>query len=161
MAAGDSEALAGIFEELRQSIYLLAYSLLHNHQQAEDVVQETFVKLMDSAASYQPGGSAAAWVLRIAQHTAIDLMRRESRLQPLVDEIPYSDTALDETDAGIDFLKATKGLNLRDRSIVIYKVFSGLSHAEIGAAVGMSEGAVRVRYHRIMQRLQAFYRQRG
>jgi RNA polymerase sigma-70 factor (ECF subfamily) len=127
---------------------------------AEDVVQETFLKVMGGAASYRPQGNERAWVLRIAHNTTIDITRRERQTSQLIDNSADDESGFQETDVGLDFLKATEHLSERDRSIVILKVFSMLSHAEIAKTVNMTEGAVRVRYRRILNRLRNFYEQK-
>jgi RNA polymerase sigma-70 factor (ECF subfamily) len=155
---GDRDALSELYIDLQQPIYLLAYSILKSHAAAEDATQDTFVKVMKAAASYQPGGNARAWILRIAHNTVIDTLRKESRTSPLSDEIADAYDELGEKDAELDFLKAMQILNDREKRIVVYRVFAGLTHTEIAGIIGISAGAVRVRYRRILKRLERFYR---
>jgi RNA polymerase sigma-70 factor (ECF subfamily) len=154
---GDAQAVARLYQDLRKPIYVLAYSILRSHALAEDVVQESFVKVMSRAAAYQPTGSAKAWVMRIARNTAIDMLRSEGRGLPLEDDHASDDDALAEAEAQVDFLAATRPLGELDRSIVVLRAVAGMTHAEVAKAVGMSAVAVRVRYHRILKRLKAFY----
>lgn len=154
---GDRDAISELYLQLKQPIYLLAYSILHSHALAEDVTHDTFIKIMTAAGSYQSSGSARAWILEIGRNTALDLLRREKRYASLDQDTELDDKRLAETEQQLDFLQATKGLSNLDKCIIIYKVFSGLSHVEIAESVGMSAGAVRVRYRRILKRLKRFY----
>jgi RNA polymerase sigma-70 factor (ECF subfamily) len=158
---GDAGALTALYAELRRPIYLLAYAVLRSHALAEDAVQEAFVKVMEKAQSYRPTGSARAWVMRIAHNAAIDMLRRERRDAPLADEHAREDGDLGEAEERADFLAATRSLSDLDKAIVVMRVFADMPHAEVAASVGMTEVATRVRYHRILKRLRAFYEIRG
>lgn len=155
---GDREALTELYNELRQPVYLLAYSITRSHALTEGIVQDTFEKLITHSQTYEPTGSARAWILRIAHNTAIDYLRRENRNVELGDSIVDHLDDYAEVESDLDFLKATAALSDRDKSIAVFKVFSGLTHVEIAEALDMTEGAVRVRYRRILKQLRRFYR---
>jgi RNA polymerase sigma-70 factor, ECF subfamily len=77
VARGDSRALEQIYERHSRGVYSLALRLLTDAPAAEEVVQETFLKLWRQPASYQPGrGRLLPWLLGVAHHHAIDLLRR-------------------------------------------------------------------------------------
>jgi RNA polymerase sigma-70 factor (ECF subfamily) len=158
---GDTDAVAGLYRDMRMPIYLLAASILGSHALAEEVVQETFLKVVAKASSYRPAGSARAWVMRIAQNTAIDMLRHERRSAPLQDTHAREDEGLEEADTRADFLAATEGFSNLDKGIVVLRVFAGMSHAEIADAVGVTASVSRTRYHRALKRLRAFYEQRS
>lgn len=157
---GDAQALTELFDELRMPIYLLAHAMLRDHALAEDVVQETFLRVMTRASSYQRTGSGRAWILRIAKNITYDALRLQQRVGQLPDEIAEVDYPLQAVDSELDFLNATQGLSDLEKSIVIYKIFSQLTHAEIAAVVGMGEPAVRKRYRRILQQISVYYKRK-
>src|SRR5579859_6724354 len=77
MAQGDARALEQIYERHSRGVYSLAVRLLSDGAAAEEVVQETFLKLWRQPSAYQPGrGRLLAWLLGVAHHHAIDLLRR-------------------------------------------------------------------------------------
>jgi len=77
VAAGDARALELIYERHSRGVYSLALRLLTDGPAAEEVVQETFLKLWRQPAAYQPDrGRLLPWLLGVAHHRAIDLLRR-------------------------------------------------------------------------------------
>src|SRR5712691_11138801 len=77
IAQGDSQALALLYERHARGVYSLAVRLLSDGPAAEEVVQETFVKLWRQPASYQANrGRLLPWLLGVAHHQAIDVLRR-------------------------------------------------------------------------------------
>jgi RNA polymerase sigma-70 factor (ECF subfamily) len=77
VAQGDSRALELIYERHSRGVYSLALRLLADGPAAEDVVQETFLKLWRQPAAYQSDrGRLLAWLLGVAHHRAIDVLRR-------------------------------------------------------------------------------------
>src|SRR5699024_8010456 len=83
---GDREALAEVYHRARASVYALALSLLKDAHEAEDVAQDTFVKVWESAPGYRAQGSPMAWMLTIARNLARMRLRREGRQVGLEDE---------------------------------------------------------------------------
>src|SRR5262245_14992888 len=77
LAHGDARALEQVYERHSRGVYSLALRLLADSPAAEEVVQETFLKLWRQPSSYQPGrGRLFPWLLGVAHHHAVDLLRR-------------------------------------------------------------------------------------
>jgi RNA polymerase sigma-70 factor (ECF subfamily) len=77
IAQGDSQALALLYERHARGVYSLAVRLLSDGPAAEEVVQETFIKLWRQPSAYQPTrGRLLPWLLGVAHHHAVDLLRR-------------------------------------------------------------------------------------
>jgi RNA polymerase sigma-70 factor, ECF subfamily len=77
LARGDARALELIYERHGRGVYSLALRLLGDSPSAEDVVQDVFLKLWRQPAAYEPRrGKLTAWLLGVAHHHAIDLLRR-------------------------------------------------------------------------------------
>ena len=79
VAAGNREALAQLYDRARTAVYGVALSYLKNAHDAQDVTQDTFVRVWDCAAQYQPQGTPMAWVLTIARNLARMKLRQEGR----------------------------------------------------------------------------------
>jgi RNA polymerase sigma-70 factor (ECF subfamily) len=78
VARGDSRALERIYDQYSRGVYSLALRLLTDTAAAEEVVQETFLKLWRQPAAYQPSrGRLLPWLLGVAHHHAVDLLRRK------------------------------------------------------------------------------------
>lgn len=77
LLARDAAALEQVYDRYSQQVYALALHLLRDRGSAEDIVQETFVKLWRRPAAYQPArGRLLSWLLGVAHHDSIDLLRR-------------------------------------------------------------------------------------
>jgi RNA polymerase sigma-70 factor (ECF subfamily) len=137
-------------------VYRLAYRLAGNPQDAEDLTQETFVRVFRSLASYQPG-TFEGWLHRITTNLFLDLVRRRQRIR--FDSLPedserlpgrerspeqvYVDTHLDP-----DIQRALDALPPDFRVAVVLCDIEGLSYEEIAATLGIKLGTVRSRIHR-------------
>jgi RNA polymerase sigma-70 factor (ECF subfamily) len=152
-----------IVREHGDRVYRLAYRLSGNQHDAEDITQDTFIRVFRSLASYQPG-TFEGWLHRITTNLFLDMVRRRSRLRMeglpddtdrLVDDGPspeevYSDTHLDP-----DLQAALDELAPEFRAAVVLCDVEGLSYEEIGATLGVKLGTVRSRIHRGRQALRA------
>ncbi|GAB2732620.1 RNA polymerase sigma factor SigE [Salinifilum aidingensis] len=137
-------------------VYRLAYRLSGNKHDAEDLTQDTFIRVFRSLASYKPG-TFEGWLHRITTNLFLDMARRRSRLRmeglpedserlPGGDPSPeqvYHSTRLDP-----DLQAALDELAPEFRAAVVLCDVEGLSYEEIGATLGVKLGTVRSRIHR-------------
>jgi RNA polymerase sigma-70 factor (ECF subfamily) len=142
-AAGDVGAFETIYQRFGEKMKSIArHHLGGNASDAEDVVQETFLKVHRSASTYTGEASLSTWLYRILVNTCYDHLRRRRRR---VDESPIDDT-FDGHAAAVDDLKRIALRRLLDalpeqrRSVFVLFEIEGLSHAEIGEILGISEG---------------------
>lgn len=157
VAAGDAQALARLYEELRRPVFLLALSVLRDYAAAEDVMQDTFVRVREHAAECRSVRGRRAWVLAVAHSIALTRCKRMAREQP-AEELPERPVP-EGAESAAELSQALAQLDEPDRSVVALHVFGGLRHAETAAVLGLSTGAARVRYHRALARLRRYYEQ--
>jgi len=152
-----------VVKEHADRVYRLAYRLSGNPHDAEDLTQETFIRVFRSLASYKPG-TFEGWLHRITTNLFLDMVRRRSRLRMEglpedTDRLPgggpspeqvYADTHLDP-----DLQEALDDLVPEFRAAVVLCDVEGLSYEEIGATLGVKLGTVRSRIHRGRQALKA------
>ncbi|KAA9158866.1 RNA polymerase sigma factor SigE [Amycolatopsis acidicola] len=152
-----------VVREHADRVYRLAYRLTGNSHDAEDLTQETFIRVFRSLASYKPG-TFEGWLHRITTNLFLDMARRRSRVRMeglpedtdrIVGDDPspeqvYSDTHLDP-----DLQAALDELPPEFRAAVVLCDVEGLSYEEIGATLGVKLGTVRSRIHRGRQALRA------
>jgi len=152
-----------VVREHGDRVYRLAYRLTGNTHDAEDLTQETFIRVFRSLASYKPG-TFEGWLHRITTNLFLDMARRRSRVRMeglpedtdrIVGDDPspeqvYSDTHLDP-----DLQAALDELPPEFRAAVVLCDVEGLSYEEIGATLGVKLGTVRSRIHRGRQALRA------
>ncbi len=145
-----------VVREHADRVYRLAYRLTGNQHDAEDLTQETFVRVFRSLASYRPG-TFEGWLHRITTNLFLDMVRRRSRVRMEAlpedsDRMPgngpepeqvFSDTHLDPA-----LQAALHELAPEFRAAVVLCDIEGLSYEEIGATLGVKLGTVRSRIHR-------------
>ena len=158
LAEGDTEALTVIYNTMKRRIFMLAFSILREESAAEDVMQDTFLKLATEAHAYRPGSNAVAFILTVTRNLSVNLLHKRRR------EIPCAEIGEDMADAAepdprpFHALEALSLLDESDRIIVILKLDCGMKHRAIGAFLGISEDACRKRYKRALNRLKTYYR---
>ena len=127
-----------------QAVYRLAYARTGSREDAEDVTQETFLRLVRTAPEFADEDHCRAWLLRVAMNCAGDLFRsawrRHTRPLEEAEQVPAPE------EGGV--LEAVLALPERSRAPVHLFYYEGLSTAEIAAVLGKSEGAVRTRLSR-------------
>jgi len=141
------------------ALFRLASNLVPNHQDAEDVVQETFIAGFRALKSFQERSSVKTWLYAIAYRQAA-LLRRKRRIpfQMLSEETPLpspsESTHVSAVDARIDLNEALANLPEDHRAILILRELDGLSYEEISSVLGLPRGTVESRIHRARQSLK-------
>ena len=165
LRAGDASALAALFDTYADRLYRLAQGLLRNPDEAEDVVQETFLKALTHLDRFEGRSRLSTWLYRVAYNASIDRLRRqgESALpsddreteeagavplpQVLVEWRTPEEILIDaEAQAALD--EAIQALSESLRVVFVLRDIEGLSTAETAQVLGISPGAVKVRLHR-------------
>ncbi|MCS6910998.1 MAG: sigma-70 family RNA polymerase sigma factor, partial [Anaerolineales bacterium] len=88
--AGDPATLAALFDAHADKLYRLALSLLRDPIEAEDIAQETFVKLMTRPEQFEGRARLETWLYRVAYNACLDRLRRK-QADPLPDDEPEAD----------------------------------------------------------------------
>lgn len=156
-AAGDREVLAQLYRRTRSAVYALVLSYLKNHHDAQDVTQDVFVRVWDSAAQYRPQGSPMGWLLTVARNLALMQLRQRGRTEELDDgewdAIP-APAELDPADRAL-LQDALAALEDRERQVVLLHAVSGLKHREIAGLLELPLPTVLSKYHRALKKLKA------
>lgn len=156
-------AWADIVRDHGDRVYRLAYRLAGNQHDAEDITQETFIRVFRSLSSYQPG-SFEGWIHRITTNVFLDMVRRRQRIrmEALPEETdriagsePSPEQAFDAANLDPDLQAALDELLPEFRAAVVLCDVEGLSYEEIGQTLGVKLGTVRSRIHRGRQALRA------
>jgi RNA polymerase sigma factor (sigma-70 family) len=157
-----------IVREHADRVYRLAYRLAGNQHDAEDLTQETFIRVFRSLSSYTPG-TFEGWLHRITTNLFLDMARRRSRLRMeglpedtdrLAGDGPSPEQVYSQTHLDPDLQEALDELAPEFRAAVVLCDVEGLSYEEIGATLGVKLGTVRSRIHRGRQALRASLQRR-
>lgn len=154
-----------IYDMYYRDVYHFALFYTNNRQEAEDITQETFIKIMKNIGSLQNPERLKTWIFSIAKHTAIDLKRKQKFIQFLPDWIyeKESEEATPEKKAiqkkeWEELQEALIKLKPTYRSIIILRGLKELSVKETAEIMGCSERKVRVDYHRAIQQMKKHIR---
>jgi RNA polymerase sigma-70 factor (ECF subfamily) len=171
-ATGDKAAMPSWDELVRQHadrVYRLAYRLSGNQHDAEDLTQETFIRVFRSVQNYQPG-TFEGWLHRITTNLFLDMVRRRGRIRMEAlpedyDRVPADDPNPEQiyhdSRLGPDLQAALDSLPPEFRAAVVLCDVEGLSYEEIGATLGVKLGTVRSRIHRGRQALRDYLAAHG
>jgi len=167
--SGDSDAFRLLVEQHSRVIFRLAFRMTGNEQDAEDVVQETFLRAYKRISDYEARASFSTWLYRIASNYALDLIRSRRRheekrergsgedrdiLQTIPEASPgpermaYGGQVKDRVNAALDELTA------QERTAFVLRHFEGLSIEEIGRTLGTGANATKHSIFRAVQKLR-------
>lgn len=159
-AKGQPEAFDELFARYGRKIYNLFLRALRNTETAGDLVQETFLRVIEARKRYQPTRTFASWLYTIAMNLLRDQFRRSKR-QRVIEElsetslemrVPEPEVELSERRAAVQ--KAVHALPEEQREVVLLAKYQGLSYAEIAAILGISAAAAKQRAYRALKTLQ-------
>ncbi|HET7408152.1 MAG TPA: RNA polymerase sigma factor SigE [Mycobacteriales bacterium] len=153
-----------IVREHSARVYRLAYRLSGNAHDAEDLTQETFIRVFRALDSYTPG-TFEGWLSRITTNLFLDMVRRRQRIRfdALADDAadrlagldPTPDRVYDERHFDADVQAALDALPPEFRAAVVLCDIEGLSYEEIAATLDVKLGTIRSRIHRGRAQLRA------
>lgn len=153
----DMEAFEQFYQEMNKAVYGLAYAVTKSSHDAEDVMQNTFIKVWEKAYFYHPGTNAKAWTMKIAQNFALTKYRENKRFVELDFEIPSED-AFTQIINTRELDKILAPLNKTEREIlVLYSM--GFSHKEIAGIVKKPYATVRWKYRYVLNKLSVLERE--
>lgn len=126
VALRDTDALRAIADQHAQLVWRIAFRMLNDAQEAEDVAQEALLRLWDKAAGWQAGNSGiAAWLTRVATNLCIDKIRKNRRLTSgedapeRADEAPLADAQIEKDDIRAAVAACIEALPERQRAAVV------------------------------------------
>ena len=157
---GDREALREIYEDCRQSVYMVILAIVSDREAAADVTSDFFIRLLKNAGSYRPGSGHKCWMARIARNMAVDHLRKNHREIPTdPEEMPdaaerTASSAEDEALAGLSFRELLGSLSSARQQIVAMKIAGQMSFKEIAEVMDMPLATVSWHYQQSMERLR-------
>jgi RNA polymerase sigma-70 factor, ECF subfamily len=160
--AGDERAFDALFERWAGRVLRFVERMVGEASVAEDLVQETFVRVWRARERYEPEARFSTWLFTIAGNAARNELRRPARRAPhasldeeregasleLAAEGPGADVLVDARRTGQGLEAALAGLPERQREALWLRAVEGLSYAEVAGALATSEQAVKALIHR-------------
>lgn len=159
VAAGDREApLEELYRRYSKRVFGLGLQLLGDRGLAEDLVQETFVRLWRSAPRFDPArGSVRTFLFTLARRAAVDLWRRRRGQTASADagpEAAMDDDAFEGLLLGLDVRAALDELTANHREVLELHYQGGLTQQQISARLGIPLGTVKTRTYHALRALK-------
>jgi RNA polymerase sigma-70 factor (ECF subfamily) len=157
---GNREAYADLVRRYERQVHAVVWAIVRNHQIAEDMAQEAFIKAYGKLATLREQGKFGAWLLLIARRTATDFVRNKDRLVivPTVREIPASPSPAEE-DATV-VLSALTRIPDREQQVLFLRYFDDLAVADIAHILGCPVGTVTKSISRALSRLRDYLKEK-
>ncbi|WP_321575647.1 RNA polymerase sigma factor SigW [Paenibacillus guangzhouensis] len=161
---GDQRAFAEIVELYKDKIFHLAYRMLNNRHEAEDVVQDTFLRVYKNLDRYDENQKFSTWIYRIGTNLCIDRLRKRKptysldaemndqegvdgySILPSDDRTPESELLLSETQQLIR--QAIESLPAKYKTVMVLRYLQDLSLQEISDVLDMPVTTIKTRVHR-------------
>lgn len=135
-----------LYEQYKDGIFRYILSITKNPELAEDVLHDTFVKVLSGGVRCA-AGKEQAWLYRIARNTCLDYLRKFKREQPCRENGACPD-------GRIAYIELISSLSLQEQEVVTLRIIGGLTHKEIGQVLGITATAAQKRYERAISILR-------
>ena len=165
IARGDHEGLAALYDRHSRPVYSLAFRILQDQGEAEDIVQDVFSQAWRQAAHYDPSrGAVAAWLYTLARSRAIDRLRaNRARPEKAVDDRQAANVVDPRMPADVQLLSAEQvgqiraaleALPVLQRVAIELAYYEGLTHVEIAERLEQPLGTVKTRIRLALGKLR-------
>ncbi len=171
VCAGDMSAFQNLVDHFKKKVYYLAYDIVGDHHEAEDVSQEVFIKVYRSLKNFRKDAKMSSWIHQITVNSAIDLLRKR-KAKPSVnleefdvleprDNLPGMGTAAVDPESSAEaamlqarIQHALLQVSPRERSVFVMRHYNDFQLDEIADVLEISTGTVKSLLFRAMQKLR-------
>ena len=160
IAKGDLEAFRDLYYCTQKQVFSFLLSLAGNYYDAEDLMQETYIKIRYNSHLYRDKGSVMAWIFGIAKNEFLMKMRRDKKFSNWLEfddieyQIPYD--KIQDAETKILLRAAFEHLKCEERSIVSLYLIGGLKHREIATLLELPLSTVLNKYNRSLKKLRLY-----
>jgi len=168
---GDVSAFQTLVEKYKRKVYYLAYDMVGDHQEAEDVSQEVFIKVYRALKGFRRDAKMSSWIYQITVNSAIDLLRRR-KAKPSVNLEDFDHIGFQENPAGTGsavmdpeasavaslfqsrIQQALGRITARERVVFVMRHYNDFQIDEIADVLEVSAGTVKSLLFRALQKLR-------
>ena len=152
------KAFKKVYEQYKNLVYYQAYIILNNKEDAEDILQNTFIKFMRNIEYIDDDSSLNQLLSKMSKNEAIDMYRKRTRRNEVLDD--NVNTYKDEFDTSKINVILTLNNTLKplDASIIALKIIFDYSFEDISKELNESIGVIQARYYKALKVLKAYYK---
>ena len=154
------DAFGLIVKEYSKPLYFQARNILGDHQEADDALQNAFIKIWSALPKFKSDSKVYTWAYRIVTNQSLDQLRKIKRrgqsvsLEDHTLESETGDVFFDEDQAYASLVKAVENLPEKQKLVFTMKYFQELTFAEIAEILGGSIGGLKASYHHAVKKLK-------
>ncbi|MDX1477626.1 MAG: RNA polymerase sigma factor [Saprospiraceae bacterium] len=157
---GDRHAQYTLYRNYVDAMYHTVIRMVNHQADAQDIVQDCFIKVFEKIGTYRSDATLGAWIKRIAINTAINTLRKRQRTLEFASDHPPEHGAeeIDDSPARLDpamIHQAVRALPTGCRAVVNLYAFEGYSHKEIAQILDITESTSKTQYKRAKSLLRA------
>lgn len=153
----DEDAFNQVYQETKHAVYAVIVSVVKDKSMSEDIMQETYITMLEKIYQYQKGRNFLNWLLIIARNKAIDYYRSHKRtilVDPTLEDITFPTTsAIGERSLLVN--EVLNLLNEQERSVFLLKTIQGLKTKDIALILDMPLGTVLWHYHKAIKKIKS------
>jgi RNA polymerase sigma-70 factor (ECF subfamily) len=150
-----------IYAQYAPKIFRLCMGYVNDHEQAQDLTQETFIAVWQHLSSFRGESGIGTWIFRIASNNCLRSMEKKKRIVQAELPVQLAEVKEETKEEKLQLLYRCIATLEETERIIISLVLEDLPQAEIAAIVGLSEGNTRVKIHRIKEKLSQKMKQHG
>lgn len=155
IAKGKEDALRTFIKLYERRVFMYAYSVLQNYEDAEEATSETFFQVWRSAKNFEGRSKVSSWVFGIARHVCMGMLRKKLKHPPTL-ELFETDAVVEEEDAQLDIELLRKALELlppHHREVLHLAYYEELPYEEIAQILRIPLNTVKTRVHYAKKKL--------
>lgn len=164
ISKGDEESLKKLYKKFSKAVYFLSLSILHNHEKAQDIVQDTFIIIVKKANTFHSLKNGDAWIFKIARNLSISILRKEKKNKEIpLENIGENNLKLSSNENIISTLDSKlfiKSLTDEELTILTLKDQYGYTQDKIAFFMGVSKITIKRRIAKIKEKYNIFFNEK-
>lgn len=171
IVGGETHLYGRFVDRYQRRLFWSCYRMLEDPDEADDVVQEAFVRAYENLEGFDPSYRFYTWIYRIARNRALNVIRRrrirgfvslsDNASAPPIAAPEDAGVAVEERELATALRACREGLPAEQREVFDLRHADGMRYAEIAAATGIPEGTVMSRLHRARRKMRECLRSKG
>lgn len=158
--AGNIDSFGQLARRYYASMVAIAYSVLADHQLAEDAAQEAFARALTNLSKLRKPDKFAPWLARICRNVARDMVTAKARQINMEDSCRAPDR--NSPDDNVEVVRrAIEQLPFRAREVIVLRYYNGLSYEEIASVLGISKPTINGRLTRAKRKMAKYLKRGG
>ncbi|WP_299224710.1 sigma-70 family RNA polymerase sigma factor [uncultured Psychroserpens sp.] len=165
---GDTNAFTVLVDRYKDLVYTLAVRMLKNKEEAEEVAQDTFIKVFKSLSKFKGDSRFSTWIYRVAYNTCLDRIKKNKKYQSDIEINEFTEHQIKVMESAIDRIELQERkqaiqnclalLPSNDSFILTLYYFEELSLDEIAQVIGITANNVKIRLYRSRKKLASVFK---